>query len=225
MADKPRAGYGGGESLMKPCFAYPRVCMPVDFEVKVKIDEPEVVVAALHQRGATLLGNYRETNTFFDTDDRELLASDEGLRLRVQEDLNRGKIECALTHKGPSRSGHLRSREETKLIVDSPSEATMLLERLGFARCLSFEKRRQSWLLDGCSIQIEQLPHLGHFVEIRGAAETMVTKVREALGLADRPLIKSSYVAMLTSYVQERGYVINDITFPRESAPRMARAG
>lgn len=198
--------------------------MPVDFEAKVRIDDPAAVVARLQERGATLVGNYRETNTFFDTDDRELLSVDEGLRVRVSEDLQQGTVECVLTHKGPSRSGRLRSREETKLVVDSPSEAATLLERLGFTPCLSFEKRRQTWKLDDCKIDIEELPHLGQFVEIEGRNEDVVMKLRDYLGLAERPLVRNSYVAMLTSHMQERGLSGQDVTFPRE-AVRMAKAG
>ena len=103
-------------------------------------------------------------------------------------------------------------------------EAAMLLERLGFTRCLSFEKRRQTWKLDDCRIDIEELPHLGQFVEIEGRNEEAVMKLRDALGLAERPLVKNSYVAMLTSHMQERGMSGQDVMFPRE-AVRMAKAG
>ena len=40
-----------------------------------------------------------------------------------------------------------------------------------------------------------------------------VLRVREALGLVERPLIKASYIAMLSSYLQERGEHRSEVKF------------
>ena len=70
---------------------------------------------------------------------------------------------------------------------------------------LSFEKRRETLELDGCKVELDELPHLGSFVEIEGPDEEAVLRVREKLGLADRPIVKTSYIALLMGYLQERG--------------------
>jgi adenylate cyclase class 2 len=105
--------------------------------------------------------------------------------------------------------------------VGNSEDASHLLERLGFVRMLSFEKRRESWKLGGCKVELDELPYLGSFVEVEGPGEQAVLAVREQLGLADRPIVKSSYIALLMGYLQERGQNRRIVTFAdAEAKPR-----
>ena len=70
---------------------------------------------------------------------------------------------------------------------------------------LTFEKRRTRYLLDGCRVEIDTLPHLGMYVEIEGATEEDVLAVRDKIGMADVPLIRASYIAMLLTHLRESG--------------------
>jgi adenylate cyclase class 2 len=200
--------------------------MALEIEAKMKVDDQGSMIARLQERGATPVGRYLEINTFYDTEDRALLAADEGLRLRVSKDLASGRSQCILTHKGPNGQGPLKSREETEVAVDNAETAARLLERLGYIRCLSFEKRRHSWKLQDCKLELDEVPRLGFFLEIEGPSEESVMRVRNALGLSDRPLIKASYIAMLSSYLQERSETAAAIVFPAEpKQKKVARAG
>lgn len=67
--------------------------------------------------------------------------------------------------------------------------------------------------MSGCSVQLDELPHLGSFVEIEGPAEEVIMKVREQLHLATRPLITASYIAMLITHLQEQGVSQREIMF------------
>lgn len=171
------------------------------------------VRARLRELGAEPRRRVFETNTFFDTEDRSLLASDQGLRLRRNVDRDTSAEEHVITYKGPRQQGPLKSREEVELTVANSEAAVLLLERLGFARMLSFEKRRESWRLGGCKVELDELPHLGSFVEVEGPAEQPVMAVREQLGLVDRPIIRSSYIALLMGHLQERGRATKVVTF------------
>jgi len=209
-------------------YANPRMPMPVEIEAKMKLDAAAVdaLAARLRESGAVLVGEYLEQNAFYDTEDREMLAADEGLRLRTSRDLATGKSRTILTHKGPNRYGPLKTREETEAEVVSASEMEAVLERLGLIRYLSFQKKRQSWKLDGCRIELDEVPHLGHFVEIEGPDEQSVMRVRSALKLDQLALIKASYVAMLSAYVQERGETNTNIAFPEQpTTSAVAKAG
>ena len=53
----------------------------------------------------------------------------------------------------------------------------------------------------------------GTFVEVEGPGESHVMKIREELGLADEPMIKPSYIAMLMEYLRERGLPPEDVRF------------
>lgn len=188
--------------------------MAVEIEAKMKVPDHGVVRSRLKAAGAVSIGSVVETNTFFDTEDRSLLAKDHGLRLRHARDNAGAKDISTITFKGPRLSGALKSREERELKVGSPKEAMALLESLGFSRVLTFQKRRETWDLNGCHVELDELPHLGVFVEIEGPSEQVVFATRDLLELTDRPVIRASYVALLMTHLQERG--INDrvVMFP-----------
>ena len=109
-----------------------------------------------------------------------------------------------------------KTREEVELRVED-GDAALLLERLGFIPSLSFQKRRETWELEGCKVELDELPYLGHFVEIEGPAEEPILRVRERLGLGDRPMIKSGYVELLMSYLQTHNIREREIVFRERS--------
>ena len=188
--------------------------MPVEIEAKMKVDSFDAVRAKLRDVGGAGPVEHFEVNTFFDTEDRSLLAADEGLRLRRDRDVSAGSERNIITYKGPRQLGPLKSREELEVeLSGGAAAASQLLERLGYLRTLSFEKRRQSWEIDGCKVELDELPHLGKFVEVEGPDEASVMRVRERLGLASRPIVKSSYISMLMSHLQERGQSTKDVRF------------
>jgi adenylate cyclase class 2 len=192
--------------------------MAVEIEAKMKVDSFDAVRAKLRESGASGPNEHFEVNTFFDTEDRSLLAADEGLRLRRDRDVADGAEKNIITFKGPRQPGPLKSREEVEVDVSESTRAVQLLERLGYLRTLSFEKRRESWKLDNCKVELDEVPHLGRFVEVEGPDEASVMKVREKLGLASRPIVKSSYIALLMSHLQERGQATKTVTFDRASS-------
>jgi adenylate cyclase, class 2 len=187
--------------------------MSVEIEAKMKVDDLGVVRDRLKAVGATPIGEYLERNVFFDTEDRSLLTADQGLRVRLAKDNVSGNHVCTITFKGPRLHGVLKSREETEVTIGNFDEANALLKCLGYAAVLSFEKRRQSWSIGGCRVELDELPHLGPYVEIEGKREETVLKVREMLQLADRPLIKTSYIALLLTHLQEHGQNTRDVVF------------
>ncbi len=179
--------------------------MAVEIEAKMKVANLDEVRKKLEAAGASKVGEMFEVNTFFDTEDRSLLAADQGLRLRVNRNTADGKENYVCTFKGPRLHGKLKSREEIEIDVGNPKDAEKFLLALGYQKVLSFEKRRHKWKHEKCSVELDELPHLGAYVEIEGPDEETVLRVRESLGLSKAPIIKSSYIAMLMAYLQEQG--------------------
>src|SRR5437868_3484874 len=190
-----------------------RSLMPVEIEAKIKVPDHASLRARLQELSATRVGEFLEINTFFDTEDRSLLAADRGLRIRVKRDAKAKTEEFILTIKGPRLHGQLKSREEIEVTVGNARDMTTLLEQLGYRVVLSFEKRRESWMLGGCHVELDEVPHLGTYVEIEGPGEDKVMKAREQLGLSDRPLVKASYIALLMTYLQEHGQSGREVRF------------
>jgi adenylate cyclase class 2 len=187
--------------------------MPLEIEAKLKVSDFDAVRAALDDCGAKHIGAVLETNTFFDTADRSLLAQDKGLRIRRNRDLSSGRQQFVITVKGPAQAGAFKSREEAETNVDDGDRASTVLQALGYHPELSFEKRRESWTLDGCKIELDEVPILGRFVEIEGPDESTVNRVRERLGLSNLTPIKTGYISMLTRHLKEAGDTRKAITF------------
>jgi len=187
--------------------------MAVEIEAKMSVEGLASTRTKVLELGGKLLGKYLETNTFFDSEDRSLLAADKGLRLRHKRNMETSEEHDIITYKGPRQPGALKSREEVELMVEGTVETIKLLECLGYRPVLSFEKRRESYSLDGCEVDLDELPYLGAYVEVEGPSEQAVMRVRQSLGLSDRPLIKAGYASMLSSYLQERGKSQREIRF------------
>lgn len=180
--------------------------MAIEIEAKMRLHHPDALIARLEELGATLTHQLSETNSYFDTANGSLKSTDQGLRTRV-EVANAGTpdetITTRITHKGPRTMGKLKSRVESELDVDNARDAALLLGALGYHHVLSFEKRRIRYELDGCNVELDELPIIGRFLEIEGSSEDAVIAVRAKLGLADEPIIRSSYIAMLKTHQQE----------------------
>ena len=187
--------------------------MAVEIEAKMKVSDLESVREKLTTLGAAKVGEFFEINTFFDTEDRSLLAADHGLRLRAARNLVDNTQTFRYTFKGARQHGVLKSREEIELDVGDHRTAERFLLALGFQKVLSFEKRRHTWKLEGCSVELDELPHLGVYVEIEGTDEQTILRIRDQLGLQKAPLIKTSYVAMLMGYLQDNGTHTRSVTF------------
>lgn len=189
--------------------------MALEIEAKIKVDSLAPVKAKLEAAGATFIGDFLETNVMFDTDDRSLLAADKGLRVRCARNAADRSEQCTMTYKGPRSHSALKSRPETELEVGNFHAAIELLEQLKFHQVLSFEKRRQSWELGGCKVELDELPHLGCFIEIEGHSEQAIKDVQKTLGLADRPVVKTAYVGLMMSYLQDKGASTRAVAFAK----------
>ena len=84
---------------------------------------------------------------------------------------------------------------------------------LGLRAELTFEKRRESWKLGDCKVELDELPVLGKFVEVEGPSGEAVEAVRAQLRVADHPHISDSYIAMLMKHVQQSPTPIKTIRF------------
>ncbi len=182
----------------------------LETEIKLKVPDHASLRARLPAIGATRAGQVLEVNTFYDTDSASLRNADRGLRIRTTRSLDPAagtgdspdNNQTIITYKGPRQAGPFKSREEVELIVDDPAAADVLLTRLGYAPTLSFEKRRESWETPACKIELDELPHLGTFMEIESADESAIRKALADLGLTNQPQVSDSYIALLTRWAE-----------------------
>ena len=175
--------------------------MAQEIEAKMRVADLDSMRKRLVGQGAVRAGSELETNIYFDTPGGSLRQSGKGLRIRiaVQES---GENHCTMTFKGPLLPSELKTREEIEFTISDAQSAQQLLERLGFPPTLTFEKRRETWQLGGCSVALDLLPYLGTYMEIEGPGDDQVMEVRRSLGLSEEPLISTAYVSLLARYLQ-----------------------
>ncbi|MGN6368175.1 MAG: class IV adenylate cyclase, partial [Phycisphaerae bacterium] len=174
--------------------------MPLEIEVKLKVEGHEGVVAKLKELGAVRHGKVRETNVFFDRNG-ELRGQDRGLRVRLTE----GGGRALVTVKGPAGTSGLRSREAFDIQCEPVEQVIPLLEALGYERVMSFEKDRESWEMEGCSVELDTLPHFGKFLEVEGPSEEAGRGVQGTLGRGGVGAGRERSSAMVGTELRERG--------------------
>lgn len=179
--------------------------MPLEIEIKLRVEAHDPVRERLRKEDAERLGRFLERNLIFDRPDGSLRAAGCGLRVRSACDETTGQSKSTLTFKGPVQRSAMKSREEVELEVGDADAMTHLLQRLGFAVILDYDKRRESWLLGGCRVELDEPPEVGLFVEIEGPDEAAIRRVQETLGLSTCPHESSSYVRMLTERSRAAG--------------------
>lgn len=192
--------------------------MNLEIEAKMKLDDPGALMARLVDAYGPATSEVVQSDTFFDTTDDQLRHEDAGLRLRLVHPVREpDATEAIITYKGARQSGELKQREEVELTVGDPAHAAHLLKRLGYTERISVEKRRSTWRIDSCAVEIDQIPYLGHFVEIEGPDEATVMAMRTELDLDDCPLIRDGYVHLLAAHMTEHG--INETRIGFENQP------
>ena len=179
----------------------------VEIEAKLRVESHDPIRKHIDAAGAQYLGKVLETNEIFDSVDGSLRRRGCGLRVRATVDERTGGRAVTMTFKGPVMSGAFKSREEQEVDVNDADTVSRILTGLGFVRILWFEKRRESWHLDDCRIELDEPPHIGLFVEIEGPDERTIAAVQSKLGLEGVAHEPASYVRMLSLYCDHNGVV------------------
>ena len=184
--------------------------MPTEIEAKIKVDDFENFSQILKSLGARQRRDVLQRDFFFDRPDRSLKHAECGLRIRQEK--YRDTIKNILCFKGPkAQDCPYKKRQEIEFETSDGLLARQFLLALGYQLMLSFEKRRSEWLLDDCTICLDDVASLGKFLEIEGPDESAIRKVLTALGLSDQQSIRRGYSSML--YQQARD---NKIPPPHE---------
>ncbi len=174
--------------------------MPIEIECKVRVESHEPVRASLREAGALYVGRVMETNRIMDRDDRSLARAGCGLRIRSIEVLDGEGPGPTLTFKGPRKpGGAFKRRAEWEVAVDNAAALATILDALGYRDQIVYEKRRETWRLADCQVELDEVPSLGRFVEIEGPDEETIASALAELQLGGAARISESYVGLLAA--------------------------
>jgi len=183
--------------------------MALEVEIKLKVDELDNVRHRLKNAGAVALGAKIEHDTFYDPPDGSFFKSDKAFRFRTVLRETGSIVGCYLTFKGPRqavRQRGLKIRQEVELHLHRQFQAaTRMLQCLGYRKVLEYQKRRESWRLNRCKVELDQLPKLGFFVEIEGPGRQAVTDTLEQLQMTTATSVPQTYVELVSEYLQTSG--------------------
>jgi predicted adenylyl cyclase CyaB len=179
--------------------------MKLEIEAKIKVTKLEPLAEKLRQLGAEFLQTVREQDLYFNSADGLLKKSDRGLRLRkrTSQVLN-SKSEIFLTYKGPRGKSVFKSREEIQVRVDDFDAMKNILLGLGYKEHLTVDKIRQIWQLEQCEICLDDVMHLGTFIEVEGPDEKTIAGILEKLGLDKTEHISKGYAKMTAENLKSR---------------------
>ncbi len=186
--------------------------MAIETEAKIQVSGHGAVRERLKELGAKCKGERLEVDIYFDTAGGELLESDRALRLRSVGEVN------VLAYKGPIQKSKYKQRLEIQTIIGDEQAVKGLLAELGFSQSLLFEKRRESWLLDECQVELDSLVLLGEFVEVEGPSKAAIGEVLAKLGLDKADLIATPYPILLRDQLERTGNASREIRFVQPKA-------
>ena len=177
-----------------------------EIEAKVRIAESEAFRARMNARGAPDGETVLEINRLFDDAAGTLRQGGSALRLREERRPADGSIlRTLLTFKGPRRQSQMKRRPEFETAVGSAEPMAAILGALGLAEVFYYEKRRTAWHVVDCEVVLDELPHLGWFVEVEGPSEESVLARLADLGLAGEPIIREAYIDLLSQHAARSG--------------------
>jgi adenylate cyclase class 2 len=177
-------------------------------ETEVKFHAPDLpdLRARLLAIGAHSSGRALEVNIRFDDGDRRLLRANWLLRLRLAD-------KATLTYKSvPVDSDPaFKQLHEIEVVVDDFDATQRILVSLGFRPEQTYEKWRETLVLDQTIFCLDALP-FGNFLEIEGSKDAIV-RFAERLGLVWSRRIVLNYLEMFDLIRRRRNLSFRDATF------------
>ncbi len=178
----------------------------IEIEVKFHIKDIKAARSGIIAAGAVSSGNDHEINTRYDDRDSTLFKSGQLLRLRKTE-------KNILTFKKPPavKNPDFKMYEEMEVEVSDFNIMEKIIAELGFFRVQSYEKYRESFLLNDTHILVDRMPY-GDFVEIEGDVES-IKNCADAIGLDWNERITLNYLEIFERIAKRMNLDFRDITF------------
>ncbi len=172
-----------------------------EIEVKFAVTGHQAVSDALRREGGSYLGSFEQIDRFYDTPLGLLREGGCGLRIRQCRRLDGpgGEIDTRpqVTFKGPRRTdSRAKVRPEHQTYLDDVQAMEKVFEACGLVPTVIVRKRRTSYRLGECMVELDELAGIGCFVEVEGPDEPTVFAVSRQLDLAGEP-VSESYLAMV----------------------------
>ena len=176
--------------------------MGTEIEEKYRVSsaEAESLRVRLRAAGAEARGEEFEENTLYAGPGLE--RGNRVLRLRR---VRGGRSIFTFKESMAGAAGIKRRREDETEVAD-PEALAAILDALGYTPAALYEKRRETWLVAGVEVVLDELP-FGRFVEIEGD-EKSILEAERLLELAATPAEPKSYPQLTLEQGTRRGAAV-----------------
>ncbi|MFX1560847.1 MAG: class IV adenylate cyclase [Promethearchaeota archaeon] len=179
-------------------------------EVKVPIEDIELMARKLVEAGAKELNSEVQIDTYFDHPCRTFVRTDEAVRVRTRSPLNEQELSTShvlneFTYKGPKLDQKTKTRVEYSVGIDNTDYLTSILESLDFKPIAKVVKKRTFFNLRAITISIDDVEDVGLFLELESiahqkeemeSAKRAIFKLLDELGIDAQQTIRDSYLEM-----------------------------
>ncbi len=193
-----------------PSAVYSLFTMPIETEIKFRVDDLAGLAQRLEAAGFTLqTPRAFESNILYDTPDRTMRARTEILRIRNYAG------HWTITHKrlpdnGPGEDAHKHRIETETEVADGEAMAQVFLS-LGLVPAFRYEKWRAEWTDGEGHCVVDETP-IGNYAELEGSPE-WIDRAAERLGIARAQYITLSYGRLFDQWREQHHSGIQDLTF------------
>jgi adenylate cyclase class 2 len=184
--------------------------MAIETEIKFRVAAIEALTLRLRAAGFHLeTARSFESNTLYDTADRQMRARTEILRIRSYAG------HWTLTHKrlpgnSPAEDRHKRRVEIETEIADGDALAEVF-RSLGLVAAFRYEKWRTEWQQGDGHCVIDETP-IGDFAELEGSSE-WIDRTAVRLGVSQSEYLTLSYGRLFDLWREQQGIQIEHLTF------------
>ncbi len=182
-----------------------------EIELKFPVDDIALFRSTVDKLGLQLRTERSfESNTLYDTPDRDLRGKRQLLRLREYNG------HCVVTHKrlGDDNGADLRykTRIETETGVEECGTMAEVFTQLGFGPVFRYEKYRTEWdAVEGGHLVLDETP-IGTWAELEGEPAWIDTMLAR-LGVDQTRCITDSYGALFLHWKETTGSPVENLTF------------
>ncbi|MGA3130254.1 MAG: class IV adenylate cyclase [Terracidiphilus sp.] len=184
--------------------------MPIETEIKFRVNAPAALAGKLQQAGFRLeTPRSFESNVLYDTPDRQMRARTEILRIRSYA----GR--WTLTHKRLPHSGvgedRHKHRIETETRIANGDALADFFLGLGLVPSFRYEKWRTEWSDSEGHCVIDETP-IGNYAELEGSS-AWIDRTAARLGVDHVQYVTLSYGRLFEAWREEHSSSANDLTF------------
>ena len=171
--------------------------MHVEIEIKAALQDPEAMKQKLLALGATFKGQHYQHDILLDPPNVNFAETDQVLRIRNTNGT------WKLDYKTKRLDDETKSRKEYSLVVEDGNQLKEIFSLMQYKLVGEIEKTRDNYTCDGITITIDNVTHLGHFIEVEIlSAEEQFAANKEKLftflnTLGIKETIKKDYLELL----------------------------